>query len=209
MVPTASHAQAPLPTHTVHTESSRRHHTCQQILACGLDMHAHHETKGTTHATSTANEAVVRFRHDIDCQATLAHMTHMLRHGDTLFHDTPLSKHTLRGTRALSRTLGAPIPMGTEGPTENRAASPLLMLAQQPRMPASLGIMPLLLPTNVVDDGHQLVPAIETRLLPPVLVAQDVVTDRDGLQLVLVAPFAVRVQKCESNALGPLAVAFP
>ena len=168
-----------------------RVHTCQQIMTCGLEIHAHREKKGTVHATRTANEAGVRFRHDIDCQATLAHMTHMLRHGDTLFHDTPLSKHTLRGTRALSRTLGAPIPMGTEGPTENRAASPLLMLAQQPRMPVSLGIMPLLLPTNVADDAHQLVPATEPRLLLPVLFDQDIVADRDGLQLVLVAPFAV------------------
>jgi hypothetical protein len=41
-------------------------------------------------------------------------MTHTLRHGDTLFRDTALHKHTLRATRALARTFRVPNPMGID-----------------------------------------------------------------------------------------------
>ena len=105
--------------------------------------------------------------------------------------------------------LRTPIPVGRERSAENRAAIPILMLAQQRGMPVSTGIMPGLLATNVVDNGVQRDPAIVPRLLPPAHVAQDVLADRDGLQVVLVAPFQVAGEKLECQSLRFLAIAVP
>ena len=172
-----------------------RVHACQLILACGLEIHAHRKTKGTANATRFEIGAGVRFRHDIECQATLAHMTHTLRHGDTLFRDTALHKHTLRATRALARTFGVPNPMGIEGRAENRAAGTLLVLAQHPRMPVSKSIMQILRMLDFSDDGKQLNPAVVLELLSPSHIPQNIITDRDGLRMALVAPSTVALQE--------------